>query len=478
MATKKNGKAKAPEPVPWSDGGTDWYFSAEGGWERRVDRETYDATSEDFGLTKDPVHVVLVGDGRADFHAGSFLVCCDARKPGRKFFVQVVEPQSNLNRDATSRFDPVSLNRMFEIQSGRAKLDSLVRDTHLYTARLCAMQDGDELRAVTIRPNIGTVYREAAADEVCLFVQLPQGEGAYPVGKLAYSDVELNFAPRLVFYHVLVAGSTGSGKTHTCANLVDSCSKSGTCVVVLDAKPDYQLIDESSGDLFEGGIPDAMFFTLDKEGAVRGGGREHLVSVPASSLDLEALAAATFWRPSDEDQLDNLAHLLNRFADDQEGKRWSWGDFTKWTQDKGLTDPGLWGGQPLSSQTARAISTRLAKRRPPSWVDQEERRSGKGIQGKIGGEGLVFNLPSLVKAGRVVVTRVPPSQAGSRSYALLLAYLVKEAFSMRGTNNTPLCFLVDEAHDLFTGTRRFVGQTTAALDRAGHGGTRGGLRDE
>jgi Helicase HerA, central domain len=426
----------------------------------------------DDGLAPDPNHVVLAGDASADVHAGSFLTGLDARDGGRSFFVQVVEPQSNVNRDALGRFDPVSLNRMGELLAGRAVREALVRDGHLYVARVCGMTQGEGLTAATLRPNIGTCYCLASADEVRRFVGLPQEPGVRRVGRLAYADIPLNVRDRLLSYHVLVAGATGCGKTHACAGLVKAASDLGRCVIVLDAKPDYQCLDEPNPDAaMPARVDDARFFSLDGTNAVRGPGAEDFLSVPASALDPRALAYAVFHAAKDEDHLDNLIWLLEQYHEANEGRRWTWADFLGWaggalrSKDRDeVKGKAVWGPHPPAPATLDAIGRRLTRQRPPAWVDRAA-PGGAGVMGTFA-RGRDFDLAALAQPGRVLVVRVPPSQAGSREYALLVTYLTRQALSLRPANPTPLLFLIDEAHDLFRGSRKFVAEVTDALDAA------------
>src|SRR4029453_14298208 len=98
---------------------------------------------------------------------------------------------SNVNLDSLGRFDPVSINRMMEIIAGRAQREALIRDRHLYRARVCGMFQGEHLSAATVRPNIGTMYRPANAEEVQRFVGLPYGEGTMSIGFLLHSPIAL-----------------------------------------------------------------------------------------------------------------------------------------------------------------------------------------------------------------------------------------------------------------------------------------------
>lgn len=431
----------------------------------------------DDGLAKDPNQVILAGDAVHDAHKGSFLMGTDSINPDRLYFGQIVECQSNVNRDALGRFDPVSLNRMSELLKGKGSRDALIRDIHIYVVRLHGMRQSDDLSSVTVRPNIGTTYRPATADEVRRFVGLPSGEGAIPIGHLMNSDIPLCLTRGILKTHILVAGSTGSGKTHTCAQIVNAANELGACVIILDPKPDYQFIDSPD----EGGrhLEDVLFFSLSEAGRVRSEHEEDLISVQTSDLDAKMLAGAVYHLPSDITHLANIAYLLELFREKKEGEDgWTWGQFCSWAKTV-VSIPETWGGEKLNVNTKDALMRRLTPRQYPipKWVDRVipyQRGSGKthaSVLGYVddslgGGRCESFALKSLVEPGRVIVIRVPPSESGSREYALLLDYLRREAYELRPENMTPVLFLADEAADLFRGTSTFVDTVKRVLDDA------------
>ena len=153
-----------------------------------------------------------------------------SQSDGREFFLQVATANRNLSRFSPGPFDTIALSQMLALleNTGYAK-DSIVANVSYYDASVEATLDDDGRPATPfIRPTTGAITILANTQQITMYLELPQVQGnQFRIGRLARSgdaEVAINPDQRILNHHILVAGSTGSGKSHLLSNLAHSAA--------------------------------------------------------------------------------------------------------------------------------------------------------------------------------------------------------------------------------------------------------------
>ena len=331
--------------------------------------------------------VRLIGKGEDDL-IPLFTYLISESEPNR-FFLQVATANRNLSRFSPSPFDTISLSQMLALieDHGYAK-DAIVANITYYDATVEAIIRSGKPETPFIRPTTGTVSRPATTGEIVQCLGLPQvRENDFRIGKLARSgeaEVPIHPSKSVLDHHVLVAGSTGSGKSHLLSNISHSAAAMGRCVIIFDHKPDHQNHHEENSEAqvrsafsVDGQDPakrPVHYWTLDESDPNHS---SKVLEVKAQDLDPEVLAGTIFYQPSEINQAETFAEIASAFATDQDSKGESWTirDLTHYIRNTsdGQLNNFLYGQNSASKvhgQTMRAIRSRLSRPgRIPSFVD-------------------------------------------------------------------------------------------------------------
>lgn len=425
--------------------------------------------------------VRLVVKGEVDL-VPQFTYLISDSEPHR-FFLQVGTTNRNLSRFSPSPFDTISLSQMLALleDNGYAK-DAIVANITYYEAKVEAILDEDgNPETPFIRPTTGAVSHLATTQEITDALELPQVKhNNFRIGKLALSgeaEVAINPDERVLNHHILVAGSTGSGKSNLLSNIAHAAAAMGRCIILFDHKPDHQNHHEVNDDE-EAEIKQAFslngedtthpvrYWTLDEgdpnEKAV-------VLGVRAQDLNPEILAGTIFHQANEENQAEIFAHITENFADEQNPQsRWTIQDLTQYIRrrsNKALAN-ALYGeaGGSLHSGTMRALRQKLQRPgRIPSFIDPQPTPDVMGRIPKTGNIAQIFKQPGLH------VIRV--SESNNRGYALFLSYLLQEAakvraVAMQDTTDVPdIEVIVYEASDIFKAeSRQLRDAATGMLD--------------
>ena len=208
------------------------------------------------------------------------------------------------------------MSQMLALIEGRGySADAVVANISYYEAEVNAIIDSTSNEASTayIRPTTGTVHRLAETDEIVQYLELPPSVGVdRRIGTLARSggtEVPINASDRILNHHVLVAGSTGSGKSNLLSNIGHAATSGGRSVILFDHKPDHQDHHLPNDDpntqnpmaySLNGQDPNAipvMYWTLDARDP---NNNATVISVRAQDLDPEILAGTIFYRPNED----------------------------------------------------------------------------------------------------------------------------------------------------------------------------------
>ena len=401
-----------------------------------------------------------------------FTYLISESEPNR-FFLQVATSNRNLSRFAAGPFDTISLSQMLALieDTGYAK-DAIVANITYYDATVQAiLNDEGNPETPFIRPTTGAISRQATTAEITRCLELPIPDDARRIGRLARSgEAEVSICPdeRILNHHILVAGSTGSGKSHLLSNLSHVAAAMGRCIILFDHKPDHQNHHEENPDADEGfrrafslngeeaSLPAVRYWTLDAQDP---NGHALLLGAEAQDLDSEILAGTIFYRPNEEIQAETFAHIATNFATerDESGRAWTIRDLVTYVsqRSKGELESLLYGsgGGTIPAQTLQALKRKIQlPGRVPSFIDPQPPASAMGQRRQTGNITALFRNPGLN------VIRV--SESNNRGYALFLSHLLAEAAEVRSTavqdvTNVPdLEVIVDEASDIFRAESR------------------------
>ena len=432
----------------------------------------------------DTAIVRLIATGEAELIPQFTYLIAEATP--NPFFLQIVTANRNLSRFSPQPFDTISLSQMLALVEGRGySPDAIVANISYYEAEVNAVIDPNSNKASTayIRPTTGTVHRLAETDEIVEYLELPQSDGIdRRIGILAQSgdaEVPINLTDQILNHHILVAGSTGSGKSHLLSNIGHVATSGGRSVILFDHKPDHQNHHQPNSDpktqnprAYSLDEQDAneipvRYWTLDANDTNQDA---TVISVRAQDLDPEILAGTIFYRLNEEIQAELFAHIAATFADDRQVKGLSWTiqDLIDWilTNNRSHISETLYGpnGGSIPVSTWGAIQRKIkAPGRIPRFIDPQT------PTGQITGHSrLTGNISRMFNPGLNVI-RI--SETHSRGYALFLQNLLQAAADYRSAAvqqtdevTHDLEIIIDEASDIFTAKSRFLlGAVTGML---------------
>lgn len=425
--------------------------------------------------------------------ANSFVVIEDNTQ-SRSWFGQVVEPQRNISR-TLSTDNPNSVSALERVLEGTAKDTVFLLQYQYYRIRLIGEIVGNRLESVRVRPRYGSKGRRATAEQIVMFIRFAElkhddeTDFNNAIGVIKDTDIPICIDSKRVFYHVLLAGATGSGKSNGIANFIKASVSLGMACIVIDFKPDYQdlkeindeahLFDGLSEDLFyPKAMSDVNYFCLYSEEDDNKRTEEIPIAIRASDASHDMLSAALFYRSGEELQREAFFGMLGHFREHLKEKnrpsnQWTLNEFEQWvnshrkpktSKDKTTDWSGLaqyFSGETPNDKVIKAMLSRLATRKP-TWMDVNSSRQPYRVQNTgifvdaDEADGIervqYFDPKKYLKPGSVLVIRRPQSSAG-REYGLFLSYLLRRVYNLRRLNQIDCCvaMVVDEAQDIFSG---------------------------
>ena len=281
-------------------------------------------------------------------------------------------------------------------------------------------------------------------------------------------EVPINLTDRILNHHILVAGSTGSGKSHLLSNVGHAATSGGRSAILFDHKPDHQDHHRANPDAqhsraysLNGQDPRAIpvrYWTLDLDDPNQ---EATVISVRAQDLDAEILAGTIFYRPNEDRQAEIFAHIASNFADGR--GQWTVQELVNHinSNNDGALRDQLYGdrGGSLHSGTMGAIRRKInAPGRIPQFIDPQPPAGGFTGQRRPTG-----NITQLFAPGLNVI-RI--NETHSRGYALFLQYLLKAAADYRTTPreaSNDLEIIIDEASDIFKAESRYLREAATGM---------------
>lgn len=368
-----------------------------------------------------------------------------------KYLGQINAPHLNLNRDALAPTDPTSMNQLEAIQAGRFNRDVAIKEAFLFNVKLLREINPDgSVRSIRRRPQIGAQCRAATADELLRYLSLPNPvTDDCIIGRLAETDIPIAIDAKTLFHHLLVSGTTGSGKSNTIGSVITTALTLGAAVVIYDMKPDFQSLHEPNDEmpeLYYRGIDTVSYWRIgtSRLGGDRRNGRyqENPIQIIASELDGSLLARSIF-RPHEGAQADTFEFLWDMHAEEKSGTSFTLDEFVNW-----LPDPPEAKRQ-FDINTSNYTAMRSKLRRPTrrlSWIDNLPGAFAKTLSGLS-----VFDLADLLSPGSVTVIRIASDAGGGRGYALFLNYVFQQIYRLKETGRVgcPIINILDEAQELF-----------------------------
>ena len=184
---------------------------------------------------------------KPELSANDFIIVEDFASH-RKYFGQVVGPQANLNRSALGPQDNATINAFEQLEQDKYSREVVVREVYYYQVNLIKDITQKPPSSVRRRPQIGSIARSATESEIIKYLNLPAANEKCRIGQIIDTNIGIFINEKTLFYQTLIAGATGSGKTNSCANYIQSALQMGFAVIIYDHKPDYQHIDQRNQD--------------------------------------------------------------------------------------------------------------------------------------------------------------------------------------------------------------------------------------
>ena len=365
------------------------------------------------------------------------------------------------NRNVSTVGNPLDPTILHGLQLMQSHDDvQSVESVQVFDILILGEYDGHQVLTPRIRPLPGAPVAPLDTDTISQIIGIPKKirheDGSVNViGELLNADnVPLCIEERTFNHHVMIAGGTGSGKSNIAANVIDQAMKFDKCVLVHDAKPDYELIKSQNTDQNVTAIWKQFhkygLAPLSAKGVTRVGfhGRcdpEHvdiIAGCKASDLAPAMLAGFFFPEPNEQLQFEMFTSAINSLSE-------------SYSLDDILGDVERRMGQNIDPAeqihllTGHTILRKVRTRRVDMpWLDAANN------------EDIVkFNFD--VSKGRILV--IDYSQMDDSSYALLLSYVLHDCQEKRGKGEgMGIVHMVDEAHRIFDNESRY-NDTLASL---------------
>jgi DNA helicase HerA-like ATPase len=409
---------------------------------------------------------------------------------GNAWIGQILEPNRNISIVNSNRLDPTILHGL-RLMQDHPDVQS-VESVQVFEIGILGEYNGHQMLTPRLRPLPGAIVTRLDATVTSSVIGIPlwnrrQDENSNVIGELLNAaDVPLCIDVNKFNYHIMVAGSTGSGKSNVAANLIDQALKFGKCVLLHDAKPDYGLVNLANTDQNVGAIWQRFeqyglrphlatnLIRVGFHGKCNPNNVQNVVGFHTSDFSPEMLASLFFTGATEQLQFEGFASAADSLRDQiRNGDRqtYSLNDILEVVERRMGQDVDL--REQINEATGRAILRKSRNRsRGMPWLDAVGQTTRQQPRNRLRASSLdgnqrqsvqAFNLKEYVESGRLLVVSYEGMEDDPESYALILSYFLRVCQSYRrGRNPVGLVQMVDEAHRVFDNESRH----SAALERA------------
>lgn len=352
------------------------------------------------------------------------------------------------------REDGASLSAIYKKLEGDIKLMAMERYSLLhYNARLIARKhrETEEISEVLSAPRLGTIACAATDQEAIEFLGLPPMEPALQFGHIFHTTIPLCLSLDVLRHHLLIAGTTGQGKTTLATNIVTAAQRMQATIFLMDFKPDYQHVEVPLR-----GRPiarqDVTYWNLNERKGYREDTRQ--VNVHFSELHSELFLRSVTPSDTQSPMYDTFVAFYDTFVDymRQAGRTtWTCDEFfeeiPKHPKDtERLARYAAAGDVPHAATLA---ATHRIKKGKPSWVDSM--RPGRGLVAAATPQASFFEEPQFLAPGHVHVIQANIQR--DKHYGLFMATLMQKILDTKEREGLrhPVLIVIDEAQDIFNG---------------------------
>lgn len=173
-------------------------------------------------------------------------------KNSNSFWIGVIStPNSNICPISQDQLDPMVLTALYEGTHKKTTIEQLgVHQTFkIKLLKFCNIETDEnnedfyEFQMIVDRPPFGAVITELTQREIEELLKIPKFDKNNAIGYAQSIDnLPICIDKKTLHTHILVSGSTGSGKSNVNANLMKICNKYKKVIIIHDAKPDFNNI--------------------------------------------------------------------------------------------------------------------------------------------------------------------------------------------------------------------------------------------
>ena len=381
---------------------------------------------------------------------------------GKSWIGQVIQPNRNIST-VGNPLDPTILHGL-KLMRSNPDVQS-VESVQVFDILILGEYDGHQMLTSRTRPLPGATVIKLDVETTSRVIGIPPlaDGGSNVIGELLNADgVPLCIDSPTFNHHIMIAGGTGSGKSNVAANLIEQSVKFNKCVLVHDAKPDYELIGSENSDLkvktvwkrFDryGLNPHPPDTKVDRVGFYGKCDPNHVnILAGCRASDLSPLMLAGFFFPETNEQLqfEGFASAADSIGEE----RYSLNDILRVVKDRmeSNADPT----ERIHGATGQTILRKVRSRQAEMpWLDAVGRPVGNR------------RVKSFDFKSETRILVIDYSQMDDSSYALLLSYVLHVCQEKRGNREGDgIVQMVDEAHRIFDNESRHSDTLASLFNR-------------
>ena len=383
---------------------------------------------------------------------------------GKSWIGQVIQPNRNIST-VGNPLDPTILHGL-KLMRSNPDVQS-VESVQVFDILILGEYGEHQMLTSRTRPLPGATVIKLDVETTSRVIGIPSKRthvdgNSNVIGELLNADaVPLCVDSPTFNHHIMIAGGTGSGKSNVAANLIEQSVKFNKCVLVHDAKPDYELIRSENSDLkvttvwkrFDRyGLNPHPADNVHRVGFYGKCDPNHVnILAGCRASDLSPLMLAGFFFPETNEQLQFEGFASA--ADSIGQKQYSLKDILKVIKER--MEPNADPTERIHGATGQTILRKVRSRQAEmQWLD---------AVGKLVGNKRVRSFDFESKA-RILV--IDYSQMDDSSYALLLSYVLHVCQEKRGNREgVGIVQMVDEAHRIFDNESRHSDTLASLFNR-------------